>query len=221
MRTAAALLTAVCLVPATAGAQVPAYAHPDPDAAQTISGSIDRLSGTYGMTLRDDRGYLDDVRLHHGTVIQPTGTTLRPGMHVTLHGRADGKVFDVDEVDVAESDVSQPGYASPYVPYGGGYDFGYVYGSFGYPGYYGNGYWPIGVQPWPYYAYPTQIYVVPVPVVQSPAPYVPPPVHQRRHTLQSGAQPPAMRYQAPPARTAAPTHRASLGAPRTSGGVRH
>ncbi len=37
--------------------------------------------------------------LHQGTIINPTGLTLEPGMNVTIDGYADGSNFDAMEID--------------------------------------------------------------------------------------------------------------------------
>ncbi len=49
--------------------------------------------------LRDDRGHVDNVRLHQGTVINPTGLTLASGMSVTIYGHNRGSVFAANEID--------------------------------------------------------------------------------------------------------------------------
>src|SRR5579875_3958017 len=58
---------------------------------------------------------LDDgqsVRMHRGTVINPTGTTLQPGMRVTIFGHVteNGRII-ADEVDVGWQRASS--YRSP------------------------------------------------------------------------------------------------------------
>ena len=47
-----------------------------PNSDDVISGSIASLDDKYEITVRDDRGFVDDVRLHQGTIINPTGLTL-------------------------------------------------------------------------------------------------------------------------------------------------
>jgi hypothetical protein len=187
IRAATAILVAALTLPAMA-AELPSYAQPSGATAdeQSIAGTIDGFSGRYGMTLRDDRGYVDRLQLHPGTLILPTGLRLEIGMHVTIRGHADGDVFDVDEIDAPDAYAS-PGYGSsmPYaepVPYG---FYGYPYGYYGYPyGYY------------PYYV-PAPVYIVPNPVGPAPQPQ-PTTGHQWRRTLS-----------APPARSAAPRQRAT------------
>lgn len=44
------------------------------------------------------------VHLHQGTIINPTGTTLRPGMNVRIVGHPNGDgTFEADRIDVANS----------------------------------------------------------------------------------------------------------------------
>jgi hypothetical protein len=61
---------------------------------QTLHGTIASIDGKFGLTVRDERADADLVRLHPGTVIDPTGLRLQPGMHVTITGRPDGNAFD-------------------------------------------------------------------------------------------------------------------------------
>jgi hypothetical protein len=72
-----------------------AVALPD----HTVHGVITALHGKYELVIRDD--HADDARvtLHRGTIIQPTGLRLEPGMQVTISGHPDGATFDAVEVD--------------------------------------------------------------------------------------------------------------------------
>jgi hypothetical protein len=120
MRTAyifAALLSiAVASAPLTAFAQqvpaqpdaqnAPSYARPAANGEETIHGRIARFDGKYGVSVQDDRGFIDNVELHQGTVINPTGLALQPGMAVTVIGYNRGRVFAANEID------------TPYVSYG-------------------------------------------------------------------------------------------------------
>jgi hypothetical protein len=62
-----------------------------------IGGSVSAFS-PFNLDL--DRG--THVRLHQGTVINPTGITLRPGMRVQIYGfwHRDGS-FEANEIDVS------------------------------------------------------------------------------------------------------------------------
>jgi hypothetical protein len=105
-------------------AEVPSYARPSGD--ETLSGRIVSFDGAYALQVRDDRGFTDNVRLRQGTIINPTGITLAPGMSVTIHGVNTGSTFAANQID------------TPYNTYG-----------FGYPAYP-----PYAVYPYPYYGYP-------------------------------------------------------------------
>jgi hypothetical protein len=116
-------------VPSYATQAAPGYASHD---EQQIHGTVASLDGKYRVYVRDDRGYVDAVDLHDGTVINPTGIPLQPGMPVTIYGRPNGKTFDANEID-APNDVSDDNGQADY-GYDAGPDAGYV-------------------TPYPYYSY--------------------------------------------------------------------
>jgi|HubBroStandDraft_4_1064222.scaffolds.fasta_scaffold509421_1 hypothetical protein len=89
---------------------------------ETIKGTVSGFNGTYTMYVRDVRGYIDNVTLHQGTIINPTGIRLQPGYPVTIYGRTSGSTFLADQIDTPYRIVSGYGY--------------------GYPGYYGYPYYP-------------------------------------------------------------------------------
>jgi hypothetical protein len=95
---AAALLAlgAMAAVPVAAAAQPVAYAHAQGPA---IKGTIVSIPGKYEIQVRDRSGRIDDVSLHQGTIINPTGITLKPGFHVTVYGNPDGTAFAANEID--------------------------------------------------------------------------------------------------------------------------
>ena len=62
--------------------------------------------GTYELGLRDDNGYVDNVRLHDGRSF-PIGLTLRPGMRVRIVGFDQGSAFTANEIDVPRADRAQ------------------------------------------------------------------------------------------------------------------
>lgn len=114
--TAFAIVTAMMLLFGSAAqAQEPSYATHQ----ESIVGTVRSFDGQYTMYVRDQRGYLDRVRLHQGTIINPTGLTLESGMHVTVYGRNAGRVFLADEID------------TPYRPGYYGYPGGYPYPAWG------------------------------------------------------------------------------------------
>jgi hypothetical protein len=130
------------ILPAVAAAQdIPSYAvGPQPtvqqpidqqqgDADETITGEIASVDGPFDIQVADSRGFGDNVQLHQGTVINPTGLTLAPGMNVTIQGYADGGVFQANEIDTPYQQYA--GELPPPVYYGAGYwypGFGYGYG---------------------------------------------------------------------------------------------
>jgi hypothetical protein len=111
-----------------AAQQAPSYATAPPSYAtaqtdETIRGTIRSINGQYNISVRDERGFIDNVSLHQGTIINPTGLTLAPGQRVTILGHADGRTFAANEIDT-------PYLAAVPVPV-------YPYGFYGYP--YGYG----------------------------------------------------------------------------------
>lgn len=109
--------------PVTATAQpaesaTPAYSRPSyASDEETIKGRIASING-YRMEVRDDRGFVDNVELHQGTVINPTGLTLGPGMSVTVFGYSRGQMFAANEIDTPYSSYAAfPAYY-PYPFYG-------------------------------------------------------------------------------------------------------
>ena len=128
---AAAVAAAIAALPAAALAQ-PSYASPD--RSQEISGTVASFDGHDALTVRDAHGYLDNVTLHQGTIINPTGLTLAPGMPVTIYGYAAGPTFDANEIDTPY----QTAYLVPAYPYPGpafGLGIGIGFGGFGFHGY--------------------------------------------------------------------------------------
>lgn len=116
----ALIVAALALPVAAQAAEAPSYATAFGE--ETVHGVISSINGKYGMTVHDNRGFLDNVMLHQGTIINPTGFQLEPGMQVTILGHADGMTFDANEIDTPVQYV-----ATPY-PY---YDGPYYYGPYG------------------------------------------------------------------------------------------
>jgi hypothetical protein len=123
-------LAGLAFFPAMAAAQpVPSYAQPQPppsyaqpDRHESVLGTVYSINGKYNITVRDSRGYLDNVSLHDGTIINPTGWRLRPGDKVTISGIPSGHTFAADEIDTPYS-----GYPS-YYRYPGHYRAGFGFG---------------------------------------------------------------------------------------------
>lgn len=125
---------AVAALPLAASAQVEG-----PPGGQ-IQGTIQSINGTWDITVLDNNGYVDNVVLHQGTIINPTGLTLAPGMNVTILGYANGDEFDANEIDTPYQ-YSQalpvpvyygPGWWYPGFAYGYGPSFSLFIGSGGY-----------------------------------------------------------------------------------------
>lgn len=146
------------VVPASAQtSDRPSYATSE----ETVHGRIETIVDKYHLTLNDDRGFVDDITLRDGTVINPTGLSLAPGEPVTIYGHAEGHTFAASQIDTPEQQPDAGPYQgddgdayapAPYVaadPYGygayGPYGYGYpsigigFYGGYGY-GYGGYGY---------------------------------------------------------------------------------
>jgi hypothetical protein len=105
----------------------PSYARPGAvNGEETIRGRINQFDGKYRLEVRDDRGFVDNVELHQGTVINPTGLSLQPGMAVTIMGYNRGHAFAANEIDTPYQSYGL-GLAYPYPPYSVGISFGPVY----------------------------------------------------------------------------------------------
>ncbi len=120
------LAVAGLMLPVVASAQ-PSYAQPsNASSDETIQGRIASIDGTFNLSLSDDRGFVDSIELHQGTIINPTGLTLAAGMSVTITGYAEGSVFEANEIDTPY-DYSGPAPVPTY--YGDGWWYpGYEYG---------------------------------------------------------------------------------------------
>jgi hypothetical protein len=116
--------------PLTAQAQdPPSYARPEAGSTeQTIRGRIQSVDGAFHLTVADDRGFVDSVQLHQGTIINPTGLTLAPGINVTITGYNADSTFNANEINAPYHYTGA--YPAP-VYYGPGWwypGFGYGYG---------------------------------------------------------------------------------------------
>lgn len=120
-----AVAAAALISPAIASAQeYPTYATAGAD--QQIQGTISSINGTWNITVADSDGYSDSVELHQGTIINPTGLTLQPGMTVTIDGYPDGSNFDAVEIDAPYQYAGPAPTAAYYGP--GSWYPGYAYG---------------------------------------------------------------------------------------------
>lgn len=150
MVAAAAMGAALSPGMAVAQGPMPPYAHaPSPQAAETIRGRIASINGS-NLEVNDERGFVDRVRLEQGTVVNPAGLTLQPGMNVTISGYSTGDFFTANVIDAPyrPQAANPPAYAYPTYP---------AYPAYPYPAYP-----PYVVAPYPVYAYPpVGVYVGP------------------------------------------------------------
>lgn len=97
---AAAILAGIVGILSTlpAAAQtIPSYAAGTTD--ETIRGTVAAINGQYTISVRDVHGYVDSVTLHPGTIINPRGIALAPGMPVTILGTNRGATLSANEID--------------------------------------------------------------------------------------------------------------------------
>ncbi len=137
-------------LPAVAQAQdLPSYARPAPISTdQNIHGRIVGYDGGYNLTVRDERGYVDTVRLHQGTIINPTGLRLEGGMIVSVLGYNAGGFFAANQIDTPYRFYGAvPYYAGhPWRYYGPAVSLDFFFGNPGWwhGGYFGGGYHFVG-----------------------------------------------------------------------------
>lgn len=94
---------------------MPSYAHPVAPNEERISGRIQSRDGKYGLEIRDDRGFISNVQMRQGTIINPTGITLQPGMSVTIYGENMGHTFLANQIDTPYRFVQAvPFYPGPF-----------------------------------------------------------------------------------------------------------
>jgi len=146
----AALGAALVLAgPLAASAQdaPPSYARPAPAPAPQdaqVRGRITNFDGQFALQVKDEKGYLDSVRLHPGTIINPTGLTLEPGMIVSILGYNAGSFFAANEVDTPYTYYGGVPYyyGHPWNYYGPTIGLGFYFGNVGWwhGGYFGGGY---------------------------------------------------------------------------------
>jgi hypothetical protein len=143
----AALLLATPLV---AQAQdIPSYAQPDAVSEdEQIHGRIVSFDGQYSLQVRDERGFVDNVQLHQGTIINPTGLTLAPGMVVSVDGFNDGPYLAANEIDTPYTYYGGVPYYGgyPWYHYGPSISLGFFFGNAGW--WHGDGryHWNAGVR---------------------------------------------------------------------------
>lgn len=125
---------ACAIGPLAASAQTPSYANPVIAGTDTIHGTIASINGKYNISVRDERGFIDNVTLHDGTIINPRGLTLAPGQAVTIDGVANGPTLIANEIDTPYVYYAYAGYYGyPGPVFGLGFGFG-DRGRFGFRG---------------------------------------------------------------------------------------
>jgi hypothetical protein len=143
----AALAALTFAVPIAAQAQdAPSYAQGQPSYASgelNVHGRIVNFDGAYALQVRDEQGYIDNVQLHQGTIINPTGLTLQPGMVVSILGYNAGSYFAANEVDTPYTYYGgAPWYGGhPWNYWGPSISLGFFFGNTGWwhGGYFGGG----------------------------------------------------------------------------------
>jgi hypothetical protein len=132
--------TAALTLAAPLGARaqdIPSYAQQSAD--EQIRGYVESFDGGYNLAVRDERGFIDNVQLHDGTIINPTGITLEPGMVVSIVGENDGDFLSANEIDTPYDVNTDEGGIAYYN--GQPWDY-YVGPSFGLSFFFGNvGWW--------------------------------------------------------------------------------
>jgi hypothetical protein len=150
----AALAALTLAAPMAAQAQdVPSYASGGQaaDGEENVHGRIASFDGAYTLTVRDEKGFLDNVQLHQGTIINPTGLTLAPGMVVSILGYNAGPYLAANEIDTPYTFYGGvPWYAGhPWDYYGPSISLGFFFGNVGWwhGGWFHGGYgWNGGVR---------------------------------------------------------------------------
>jgi hypothetical protein len=134
----AAVGAAFALMPLAAQAQpLPSYASPSRE--ETIRGTISSTNGQYTIYVHDIRGFIDNVQLHQGTVINPTGLRLEAGMRVTISGYNNGSTFAANVINTPYPPSYVAYQQGPYWGWGGYYGWGW--GGWYRPYGWGWGYW--------------------------------------------------------------------------------
>jgi hypothetical protein len=132
--------TAALTLAAPLGARaqdLPSYAQQPAD--EQIRGYVESFDGGYNLAVRDERGFIDNVQLHDGTIINPTGITLEPGMVVSILGENDGDYLSANEIDTPYDINADDGGIAYYD--GRPWDY-YIGPSFGLTFFFGNvGWW--------------------------------------------------------------------------------
>ncbi|HTJ26482.1 MAG TPA: hypothetical protein VMA36_09970 [Candidatus Limnocylindria bacterium] len=166
---------ALGLLACAAAVSAPLCGSAQPFSDEHVQGVVADFDGQEHLTLRDDRGFIDDVSLGDQTRITPEGSRIVPGMRLALTGYNAGKWFDATAIDVVSGGPpppsDTPSYAQsepPANPPPTNAAPSYVYP---YPQAYSDPY--AYAYPVPVYAYPVPVYAYPAPAYAYPAPAYP------------------------------------------------
>jgi hypothetical protein len=124
---AATAIAAPLAASAQPASTAPTYARPAVTTGEdVIHGRVVSFDGAYALQVADERGYVDNVQLRKGTIINPTGLTLAPGMIVTIRGVNNGSALVANEIDTPYTAYA----AYPVYPYYGypAYPYPYAFG---------------------------------------------------------------------------------------------
>ncbi len=120
-------VTSLAAIAAAAIIATPIAAQADVPGQSQLQGTITAVTGKYTLHVQEKNGTVDDVMMHQGTIINPIGLTLQPGMHVTIVGDQQGPTFAANEIDTPyRYVVDVPAY--PYYGPGWGWDAGFGWG---------------------------------------------------------------------------------------------
>ena len=100
---------------------------------QQIHGRVVSFNHAYSLQVRDNKGYIDNVQLHPGTIINPTGLTLADGMIVSIDGYSAGSYFVANEINTPYTFYGGVPYYSghPWYYYGPSVSLGFFFGNSG------------------------------------------------------------------------------------------
>lgn len=146
----AAIAALVVATPLAVQAQeYPSYAQPEAVTQDDqVHGRIVSFDGQYSLQVRDERGFIDNIELHQGTIINPTGLTLEPGMVVSIDGYNAGPYLAANEIDTPYTFYEGVPYYDGYAwdHWGPSVSLGFFFGSGGWWHGGGDYHWHEGVR---------------------------------------------------------------------------
>ncbi len=134
--TRSSLAKTLALATAVTALSAPLVAQATVPGQSQLKGTVTAFDGKYGLHVQTPNGDIDAVALHRGTIINPTGLTLRPGMKVTVLGNETQGTFAANEIDTPYHVRYAQAYAYPnpafWNPFYGPAFYGGPYLGFGY-----------------------------------------------------------------------------------------